>query len=262
MTKSILLFTAMTFINTVGKAQTPMQFSGVNCNGAAVDLYADLDSGKAVILYFFMPSCGSCVPPAQRIQTMANNINALYPGMVKGFAFPFQNVTSCTYTSGWVSSGNLGTLYQPMDSGAAHVANYGGFGMPTVVLLGGSGANKRVIFSSLSFGTSDTTKMRDSILALFSTVGIADLPSELNAFSVYPNPASGLVSINLDLKETVNMIIDVIDIAGKQVAIISTDKQSGMFIKQFNTVGLPSGNYFVRLQANGKTAIQKLSVNH
>jgi hypothetical protein len=29
-----------------------------------------------------------------------------------------------------------------MDSGAVHVENYGGFGMPTVVLLGGSGANK------------------------------------------------------------------------------------------------------------------------
>jgi hypothetical protein len=65
-----------------------------------------------------------------------------------------------------------------------------------------------------------------------------------------------------EIIETLNIRIDVIDIAGNQVAIISTDKQSGMFTKQFNTVGLPSCNYFVRLQANGKTAIQKLSLNH
>ena len=263
MKKSIFLSVALMFVMTISKAQTPMQFSGVNCNGAPVDLFADLDAGKAVILHFFMPSCGSCPPPAQKIQAMANNINAMHPGMVKGYAFPFQNSTSCTYAASWVSSNNLGTLYQPMDSGAAQVAHYGGFGMPTIVLLGGSGANKRVMFSTLSFSTSDTTAMRDSIMALLnSSTGIADLPSAVNAFSVYPNPASDIISINLDLKETSNLIIDVTDITGKQVAIISNEKQSGVVTKQFSTAALPSGNYLVRLQVNGKTATQKLTVNH
>jgi hypothetical protein len=76
-----------------------------------VDLFADLDAGKAVILHFFMPSCGSCPPPAQKIQTMANNINAMHPAMVKGLCFPFQNSTTCAYAASWVSSNNLGTLY-------------------------------------------------------------------------------------------------------------------------------------------------------
>ncbi len=263
MTKSILTTIALMFVITISKAQTPMQFSGVNCNGASVDLFADLDAGKAVILHFFMPSCGSCPPPAQKIQTMANNINAMHPGMVKGYAFPFQNSTTCAYAASWVSSNNLGTLYQPMDSGAAHVANYGGFGMPTVVVLGGSGANRRVMFSTQSFSTSDTTAMRDSIMAMLNmTSGIADLPSAVNKFTVYPNPATDNISINLDLKETANLLIDVTDITGKQVAIISNEKQTGIVIKQFSTAALPSGNYFVRLQVNGKTATQKLTVNH
>lgn len=263
MTKSILLSIALMFVITISKAQTPMQFSGVDCNGASVDMFADLDAGKAVILHFYMPSCGSCPPPAQKIQTMANNINAMHPGKVKGYAFPFQNSTTCSYSAGWVSSNNLGTLYQPMDSGAVHVANYGGFGMPTVVVLGGSGANRRVMFSTLSFSTSDTTAMRDSILNMLnSTTGIADLPSAVNAFSVYPNPATDNVSINLDLKETSNLMIDVTDITGKQVAVIMNEKQTGLVTKQFSTAELPSGNYFVRLQLNGKTATQKLTVNH
>jgi hypothetical protein len=253
---------ALMFVITISKAQTPMQFSGVDCNGASVDMFADLDAGKAVILFFYMPNCGSCPPPAKKIQAMTNNINAMHPDMVKGYAFPFQNSTTCTYSAGWVSSNNLGTLYQPMDSGAVHVENYGGFGMPTVVLLGGSGANKRVMFSTLSFSTSDTIAMRDSILVLLSSTGIADVPSAVNAFSIYPNPASDIVFINVDLKEASNLIIDVTDISGKQIAIISTEKQSGIVTKQFSTAELPSGNHFVRLQVNGKTVTQKLTVKH
>lgn len=248
------------FVITISKAQTAMQFSGVDCNSNSVDLFADLDAGKAVILHFYMPNCGSCPPPAQKIQMMANNINATYPGMVKGYAFPFQNSTTCTYSSSWVSSNNLSMLYSPMDSGATQVAYYGGFGMPTVVLLGG--ADHRVMFSTQSFATSDTTIMRDSILALLSTTGVMDLPDAVTSFSVFPNPASDNVFINLTLNETTNLLIDVIDMTGKQVAVISDEKQNGTITKQFSTVALPNGIYFIRIQVNGKEATQRLTVNH
>jgi hypothetical protein len=133
--------------------------------------------------------------------------------------------------------------------------------MPTVVVLGG--ADHKVLFSTLSFSTSDTTEMRNKILAQINgTSGIADLPSVVNAFSVFPNAASDNISINLDLKEASNLLIDVTDITGKQVAIISNEKLNGIITKQFNTSELPSGNYFVRIQVNGNTASQKLIINH
>lgn len=248
------------FVITISEAQAPLQFTGPDCDGTPVDLFADLDAGKAVILHFFMPSCGSCPPPALKIQTMANNMNAMYPGMVKGYAFPFENTTDCAYSSAWVSSNGLSALYQPMIYGASHVAHYGGFGMPTVVLLGGSGADKRVLFSSLSFSTSDTTIMRDSILALLSTTGINGLPSIVSSFSVSPNPAKDNVSINLNLKETAHLLIEVTDITGKLIAIVSDEKQNGVVVKQFNTESLPNGNYFVRIRANGKLATQRLTI--
>lgn len=95
-----------------------------------------------------------------------------------------------------------------------------------------------------------------------NATGIADLPSAVNSFSVFPNPASDIVSINLELKETTNLLIDVADITGKQVAIISEEKQNGIVTKQFNTALLPNGNYFVRLQVNGKSVTQKLTITH
>lgn len=110
--------------------------------------------------------------------------------------------------------------------------------------------------------SSDGTTLSTLEVKEFGTTGIQDLPSGVSAFSVYPNPANDHVSINLDLKETANLLIDVADITGKQVAIISNEKQTGIITKQFSTAALPNGNYFVRLQVNGKTATQKLTVSH
>lgn len=262
MKKSIYLIVSLMFVFTISKAQTTaMQFSGVDCNGNMHDLFADLDAGKAVVIHYYMPNCGSCPPPAQKIQAMANKINGLYPGMVKGYAFPFQNSTTCAYSSTWVSSNGLSSIYSPMDSGAAQVAYYGGFGMPTVVLLGGS--NHRVMFSTLSFSTSDTTQMRDSIMALLSgSTGIINLNGGDNLFSVYPNPANNSISISLEVKEMSDILIDVTNLAGEQVALLMNEKRNGVISEQFNTAKLPVGNYLVRLQINGKITTQKITVTH
>ena len=69
MKKSYLITFITTLILNISNAQISnpaMQFSGLDCNGNSMDLYADLDSGKAVILHFFMPGCGSCIPVAQK----------------------------------------------------------------------------------------------------------------------------------------------------------------------------------------------------
>jgi thiol-disulfide isomerase/thioredoxin len=261
MTKSFLLSIAFMFVITLTIAQTAMQFSGISCQGDSVDLFADLDSGKAVLLHFFMPNCGTCPPPAQKIQKMANKINSVFPGKVKGYAFPFENSYSCIVASNWVATSNVSTLYTPMDSGEVQVAYYGGFGMPTVVLLGG--VDHRVLFSTQSFSSSDTTILRDSILAMFGTANsIQDLQEGVNPFSLYPNPANDNVSITFTLTETSDYSIDITDITGKQVAVISEEKKIGVVARQISTAALPSGNYIFRIRVNEKAATQKFVISH
>lgn len=261
MKKSIFLFITLFFLFTISKAQTTaMQLNGLDCNGNSHDLFADLDAGKAVVVFFYMPNCGSCPPPAKKVQAMAENVNAMHAGMVVGYVMPFNNSTTCGAAATWVTT-NAVPFYAPFDSGAVQVANYGGFGMPTVVLLGGT--DHRVMFSTLSFSTADTTQMRDSIMALLeSPSAITNLPSTVSSFSVFPNPANNNVSINLNLNETSTLLLDVTDVTGKQVAIIADEKQTGAVRKQFNTASIPNGTYFVRLQINGNTATQKLTVTH
>ncbi len=261
MKKIILLLITICTSVVFSKAQTTaMQLNGLDCNGISHDLFADLDAGKAVLLHFFMPNCSSCPPPAQKIQAMANRILATYPGMITGYAIPYNNSTTCAYTSSWVSTNGL-SLYAPYDSGAVQVAHYGGFGMPTVVLLGG--VDRRVMFSTLSFSTSDTTVMRDSILALLSSpTGINSVKNSIASFQVFPNPAMENLTVQIELSTIVDVQIELTDLTGKQIAVIMDEKQSGTVKANYNIASLPSGNYLVHVRVNGKTETQKLAIRH
>ena len=188
---------------------------------------------------------------------MGNKINQTYPGMVKGYAFPYQNSTTCAYSASWVNSNNLSSFWTPMDSGAYQVAYYGGFGMPTIVLLGGQ--DHRVMFSTLSFSTSDTTIMRDSILALFGSTGINDLPENVNSFSLYPNPSKDNVSISLEVTKSEMVKIEMIDNSGKIVNVIWDGTINGNWKHNYDISSLAAGNYFIRLSINDKITTRRLN---
>lgn len=260
MKKTIFILAALMFVSTISNSQeTAMQLSGNDCNGVPHDLFADLDAGKVVLLHFFMPNCASCPPPAKKIQTMANNIMKTYPGMIKGYAMPFQNSTTCEYTASWVSSNGL-SLYAPFSKGATQVAYYGGFGMPTVVLLGGK--DHKILFTTLSFKTSDTTIMKNMILEVLNTSSVNELPSTVSTFEVFPNPANDNISITIDLKQPTRVSIDITDLTGKQVFAIMEEEQTGLINQQFNISSLTDGNYIIRLRVNSESYTQKLSIVH
>ena len=260
MKKSYFLTIALSLIFNFSFAQA-LQFYGLDCNGNSIDLFADLDDGKAVILHFFMPNCGTCIPVAQNMQTMSQTINATYPGMVKGYAFPFQNSTTCNYTSTWVSNNNLSTLYAPVDSGATQVAYYGGFGMPTVVVLGG--LNHEVLFTTQNFVTSDTTTIKEAILNMFQNAnGLIDINKNGDKFQLFPNPANEFLNIGTIDKGISSLHVDITDITGKSVMSFSNYNFTSSSIDKMNTSQLNNGNYFVRIQLNSQTYIRKLMVIH
>jgi len=261
MKKLLILLTALSSFFMVANAQTAMQISGLDCYDNPMDMFADLDAGKAVIIHFYMPDCGSCPPPATKIQTMANNIMETYPGMIKGYAFPFQNSTTCSYSSSWVEDNDL-PFYTPMDSGALPVAYYGGFGMPTVVLLGG--LDHRVMFSTLSFVNSDTTEMADSILALFG--GTTSVLNELNLITdlkLMPNPANNAFDISANLLENGPIVVELVDLTGKIVFINEhAFVSAGKFAETIDTNKLPNGIYMVQLTAGEAILIKQVVIAH
>lgn len=92
--------------------------------------------------------------------------------------------------------------------------------------------------------------------------GLYQIPKKVLNFSVFPNPSNDIVNIQFEMKGTEKVILDIADLTGKQIAVIINKKASGEITKQFNTSDLPNGIYLVRLQVNGKTATQRLSIVH
>lgn len=262
MRKIVLAFFFLALILNINnsKAQTALQLSGMDCNNVPHDLFAELDAGKASVLFFFMDNCGSCPPPAQKIQTMVNNILLTYPNKVTGYAMPYNNAASCAQVSSWVSSNSL-NFYSPYDSGAVQVAHYGGFGMPTVVLLGGS--DHRTMFKTLAFSDSDTTIMRDSILALFTAwpSSIEEYANSANKCLVYPNPASNQINFSMDIRPTSKLQLEILDITGKIILSCSQgDYSNGVFTSQINTEKFTTGLYFIRTQVDGKIIHKRFNI--
>jgi len=237
-------------------AQTITQISGPDCNGQSHDLYQELDAGKAVILHFFMPNCGSCIPPAKAIQKMANGLLSKYPGQIKGYAMPFNNSTTCTYASSWVANNGL-TFYTPYDSGAAQLAKYGSFGMPTIVVLGGKASNRRVMFFTASFATGDTLKMRDSIVALLKTAD-KKTASAQNRLTIYPNPTADKLTIVLGEKSNPTQFLEVRNLMGTIVKKLEMDDSGLIF--SIDTREFPVGTYTMTLHEMGAVSSKRFTV--
>lgn len=252
-----LLTLLLSFTNQVNAQTTAYDFQGVDCNGDNVHLFSDLDAGQAIVLFFYMPNCGTCPPIAQNIQSMANKINAVCPDLVKGYAYPYQNSTTCSYSASWVTDNAL-DLYIPMDSGAYQVAYYGGFGMPTVVLLGGS--NHDVMWSTQNFVDTDTTVMRDLIYGI-SCLGLEESTMSATIHSVYPNPASTNCTIEFNSLKEENMDIELVDVSGK---ILMRKEQvkamNGSNKVEFEVSSISIGSYFIRLTNGEFTATEKLDI--
>lgn len=246
----------------VAAQTTAMNFSILDCAGNPHELYADLDAGKVVIIEFFMTSCGSCITAGNTLEALKSDLLVEYPGMVKSYAFGYTNSYSCATVSSWVTTNGFTSI--PSDSGAAQVAYYGGFGMPTIVVLGG-GTNHEVLGSPyIGFSSSDTTTMGSDIRDFLNgNVGIEDHHEALENLNIYPNPANGQVTISFDLSTSSDMAIEVTDLTGRIVLSVMNEKLiSGTVVRTINTSGLAEGNYLIRINRNGEISHQKLAIVH
>ena len=250
-------------LSTFSYAQTTaMNFNRPDCNGNMQHLFDDLDAGNAVIIEFFMQSCASCVTAGDKLEAMKTDLLAEFPGKIKSYAIGYNNTYNCASNANWVSSNSYTSI--PMDSGATQVAYYGGMGMPTIVILGGGTAHSVLGNPYNGFVTSDTATMASDIRTFLNpSTGINSVKSGIEAFQFYPNPSNDLINLTGNIKENSQLKIDIIDITGKQVAVLLNEKaNAGFFKKSFSSSSLPNGSYLIRVNMNDSVTNYKLSIVH
>ena len=85
------------------------------------------------------------------------------------------------------------------------------------------------------------------------------IPQRLSLRQNYPNPFNGVTTIEFDVATAGEVVLRVYDILGREVAIIARETiPPGIYTRQWDADGLPSGVYFYRLQAGGFVETRKL----
>lgn len=251
-----VLFASLLLAGSTNAQQTTaMDFQRNDCYGNPHHLFSTLDSNNVVILEYAM-DCSSCINAAHKIETMKENLDAMYPGKIRFYQFAYTNSYTCNTMIDFVQDNNINAV--PFDSGAAQVAYYGGFGMPTVVIV--AGASHEVLFTTIGFSTSDTTQMSAEIQDFFSTLSVGELPASVTSFTSYPNPAVDEVTSQLTLAEYATIDLQLFDITGKKVADIYHGTTVGLLSNTIDLTGFTPGMYVLRAVVDGHTAFNKISV--
>jgi len=241
---------------------TAMDFNRNDCNGNNQHLFNDLDAGQAVILEFFMNNCSSCVIAGQELEAMKSALLAQYPGKIKSYALAYTNSYSTTVVKNWVINNSFSSI--PMDSGAAQVAYYGGFGMPTIVILGGGTGHLILGSPYIGFSPGDTTQMAIDIRNfLNSSSGINSTTKAVSDVKVFPNPATESIQVSLTLSAGSVMSMGITDVTGKQIENVTINESvvAGEITKKINVSHLPKGTYILVVRVNGNTEYKKFTVS-
>jgi hypothetical protein len=91
-------------------------------------------------------------------------------------------------------------------------------------------------------------------------VTVRRTPKRVRLLGTYPNPAHQQVTVRYALPEQQAVTIRLYDVLGRQVRTLVRETQDGRHERRLDVDGLPSGVYFLRLQAEGETRTQKLTI--
>lgn len=255
--KNLLAFFISSLFASIAVGQTTAQdFTKSDCNSVSHHLFTELDSGYCVLIEFAMlPSCGSCISAGKKLEVMKSGINAAYPAKVKWYVMDFSGAHSCGDIATWKATHKItSTSFQ---HGETEVDYYGGMGMPTVVLLGGS--DHKVLWKKVGFATSDTTAIKAKIKEFFQSSGTGEAIQSVG-FSILPNPATDRILLQLEDARADVQQVEVFDATGNKV--LSHDWKTGTE-NSVEVSGLAKGVYFIQLlnAAKGQVGAKRFLKN-
>jgi len=119
---------------------------------------------------------------------------------------------------------------------------------------------------SLNSGFTGIVYLRDGIYLstcafnypMNCTVGIKESVLKTNSFSIFPNPATKTLNINLGNLNHLNKLITIYDDKGQLIKMITTTTNSTII----NTEDLADGIYFITADLDGKRWEDKLVITH
>lgn len=241
-----------------GRSQTATNFNANDCNSINHDLFTELNSGKVIVLCWVMP-CSACISAALSAFTQVQSYQSTYPNKVLYYLVDDYANTNCSSLTSWASANGI-VPHAAFSNAAISMNDYGGAGMPKVVVLGGS---SHTVFDNQN-NTLNVTQFNTAInqAIVASSIGINEINSSKNNFSVYPNPSNGdRINLSYTLNEGSQILIEIYNVLGAKVKEITNEYQnSGKHEFSFDS-GLKNGTYLLKFSDGKTTHTSKLVIN-
>ncbi len=219
--------------------------------------YIDLNWAKNLIPVMCFPGLPGHVF-VQGAELTANNCSECYFSNISASAQTFnaggyQVLLSSDIVS---TSGNI--VFKQYASGLYQAGNY-------VKLTSGFEVKNGAAFTARLKNCSDNIKEQNNVIAEKNTI-VPNIKNEKakEIFTLYPNPASGIITAEWQMVEKRSCRLIVTDITGRVLKEIMPLQQvnPGKRQVQFSAQNFANGTYFVHLFAGDKNYVKKLQVQH
>ena len=100
----------------------------------------------------------------------------------------------------------------------------------------------------------------DGSASLTDPVTVQRSADDLELLKTFPNPARSQVTVRFAVPERQTVALRLYDVMGRQVQILNSGKREGRHEMQVEVSRLPSGTYFLQLQAGKQTRVRRLTV--
>ena len=121
--------------------------------------------------------------------------------------------------------------------------------------------NKKTIISNTSLKGMGAGEMADFKIIGFEEVGLNEANENIFQSIVYPNPAKDVATLSVNLVNSDNATISVVDLMGREVINLGEQSlKSGENQININTSSLNGGLYYVRVVTNNGMVTNKLNI--
>ncbi len=93
-----------------------------------------------------------------------------------------------------------------------------------------------------------------------SVTGINQIENVISNVSVFPNPTTDNISIELSVKKTSLVTLQLLDVTGKLVKEINVGDIQGKYTTSINTTAITKGIYFLKVIANNAVEVKKIII--
>lgn len=235
-------------------------------------LYAsDITGTQFLNTYLITPGTSySYYVKAKNIAGTTNNSNGTKTGTavacVPG-AFTVSATATCSGSTSainitWTASANA-TSYDIYRNGNLYAQDVTGTSFLNTYLITAGTTYTYYLKAKNSAGTTNNSNGTRSVTAISCARMAAENNDNLittgsSSFKVYPNPTSGLISVNLININSVKALFSVYDITGKQVYSSESSIKEKDLVTEINLERLPSGTYVLLVQLDNKEYSQKI----